>query len=102
MAAAVDAVRERDRSERARDADLFAILCNLLGGGKKQWSRADFLPDESGPVDETKAREGLAKYQAAIAATEERYERERAEREAAGMADGEGVEQPESTPNTTP
>lgn|GEM_PF-5568268 len=79
----MDAVHDRDRSERARDADLFAILCNLLGGGKKQWSRADFLPDESGPVDEAKARDGLARYHAQIAENAARYERERAESTAA-------------------
>lgn len=83
-------MNERDRAERARDADLYAILCNLLGGGKKTWTRQDFLPDESEPVDEAKARDGLARYQAAIAAAEERYERERVERERGDVVEGDG------------
>lgn len=73
------AVHERDRSDRARDADLYAILCNLLAGGKKRWTRADFLRDADTPVDEEKARQAVARYHAMVAETEARYERERGE-----------------------
>ena len=83
-------MNERDRAERTRDADLYAILCNLLGGGKKTWTRQDFLPDESAPVDGEKARAGLARYQAAVAEAEARYERERAEREAGEVVEADG------------
>ncbi|MCW1916797.1 hypothetical protein OJ996_24630 [Luteolibacter sp. GHJ8] len=70
-------VREVDARERLAYVpwcDLYALLCNLLGGGKRTWTRADFLPDEEGqekaPPAEVEA--GLREYAEAVAKSRER------------------------------
>ena len=69
------------REEKARElrsyvpwCDLYALLCNLLAGGKRTWKREDFLPDEG----ETKAppaemQAALQKYEAEVARKREEY-----------------------------
>jgi len=53
--------------------DLYALLCNLLAGGKRTWKREDFLPEEGkveAPPAEVQA--ALQKYASAVARSRSR------------------------------
>jgi hypothetical protein len=61
-----------------QQADLYALLCNLLGAGKKSWSREDFMAkggEEKAPPAEVQA--GLQKYHDAIAAQRVAYRKKK-------------------------
>lgn len=63
---------ERQKRELRREAGLYALLCNLLGGGKKTVKPEDFLPENfDGEIDPEKAAAALARYHEAQAAAAE-------------------------------
>lgn len=60
--------------------DLYALLCNLLGGGKRTWKREDFLADEGekkAPPAEVQA--ALQKYEKDVARQREAYRKKQGE-----------------------
>ncbi len=61
------ALAQKQRHALRRDANLYALLCNLLGGGKKTFKSEDFLPEnfDEAPVDPEEAAAVLAAYHAA-------------------------------------
>jgi hypothetical protein len=72
VAALQRAVAERFRVSARRDANLYALLCNLLASGKKRFTQADFLPSEEGEVDPVEAAAGLARYFSEVEETKKR------------------------------
>ena len=80
LPALIEAVEERERREvemlearfkfdLRRDARLFSLLCNLLGGGKKTWTEKDFLAEDPGgvPPESEEARQAIDAYRAKVA-----------------------------------
>lgn len=71
-------VSEGDEIRNRRAANLYALLCNLLGSGKRTWRPEDFLPSEpDGAFEPADAAAGLARYEAEMEATRLAYEAER-------------------------
>lgn len=73
-----EAVNTAEREKCGYRADLYALLCNLLGGGKRTWSREDFMPPEHGAgsgeqrVEPAEVEAGLRAYAEAVARGRER------------------------------
>ena len=63
------ALSEKYRYELRRDARLYALLCNLLAGGKKTWTEKDFLGEdpEGVPPESEEARQAIEAYRAKVA-----------------------------------
>jgi hypothetical protein len=63
-----EALSQREERELQRDAQLYALLCNLRGGGKnaKTWKAEDFFKPRraGGKEDDEKARQALEAYRA--------------------------------------
>ena len=67
----------RERRSYVPWCDLYALLCNLLGGGKRSWSREDFMPkegNETAPPAEVEA--GLRAYAEAVARGRDKRKRQ--------------------------
>lgn len=57
------AVEDKQRRRQRRDANFYALLCNLLGGGNRSWKAEDFLPEEvDSNIDPAEAQAVLAAY----------------------------------------
>ena len=71
-------IEARERRDLVPWCDLYALLCNLLAGGKRTWSREDFMPKEdsaAGSHSHASAAEveaGLRAYAEAVARGRER------------------------------
>lgn len=60
--------------EARRDANYYALLCNIHGNGKRVWKAEDFLitdSDDRPHSDPEKAAAALAKYEEAMAMARE-------------------------------
>lgn len=70
-------MRELEAHERrsyVQWCDLYALLCNLLGGGKKTWKREDFLSDDGQKkVPPAEVQAALQKYEVEVAKKREEY-----------------------------
>lgn len=69
------AMSDRRKEEASYWANLYAILCNLLGGGKKTWTAEDWLGGSAPNLnDSEKGKAALAAYRRAV--SESRKNRE--------------------------
>jgi hypothetical protein len=75
-------IEARERRDLVPWCDLYALLCNLLAGGKRTWSREDFMAAEvrsaEGGVRKAEPAEveaGLRAYAEAVARGRERRKR---------------------------